>query len=361
MKNSLGARIAEVILVCFLVLLLITEILVYYPPAAPKLEVGMELSLENGNLVANLSGSSTYTAHLRATFYLTDRPSMPLSVFVYYDGAYPYSYSDRTDWFGVSQHLASIGMQRGVPVDVNVLNATQLASFIVKPPTPGEVLIVQSGVLPSTVFTNTSNLVTPWIRAGGVMLWSGDKIGYYSGVAGTPLKFPSPANPADAGTAQFLNLSDLGGLNTTYGVPSANAQYIGINYTSAIHFDDLSLAGIAAAGGVVLGNVNSGYTNIASMPLGNGTLIYFGGPTVDASVMSPFIFNLLETGAYGFGFEPFNSIVFGVGSGQSFRSTVRSPLPTIPPGFSAEQLSACGFVFQTDYQALFAETECVPL
>lgn len=359
MNGSLGPKLAKGTIVVFLVVLLVAEILIYVPSTSGTLSVSVELTEVGESLTANISAYSSYAAHVAVTLYYTSRPSMPLNIYVYYDGAYPYSFSDKTNWFGVSQHLQAVGEARGIPVTVQVLNATRLASFLETPPTVNEVLLVQSGVLPDTVFTKSLNLVSPWVKEGGILVWSGDRIGVYSGVPGVPLEYPSPANPGNNGTAEFLNLSLLGGTNTSYPISSTNARDLGINFTSAIPGDTLNLAGLSGIGGTVLGNVESGFTNLASLPLGNGTIIYFGGATADASLLAQYIFSLLQSGAYSFAFEPFDYLPITLSPGVHQHLRISETLPQVPVGFPPSQVSVCSFAFQTDYQGLFARTTCL--
>lgn len=346
---------------CVLAALILSEVLIYYQPVSPYLDERVSLSVVDGTLIANITAKASYPAHLRETFYYTNRPTMPLDIYLYFDAAYPYSFSDVTDWYGISQHLDALGNQRGIAVDVRVIDAAGLASFLTQPPSQSTVLIMASGVFPDTVFTTSTNLVTPWIEAGGTLVWSGDKIGTYSGVPGVPLKYPSPSNPGTNGTRQFVNLSLFGTSNTSYPTPSLAATLLGLNYSAAVHFDDLNVSGVQTFGGVTLGNLNGGYTNIASLPLGNGTLVYFGGPTISAQTMAYYIFNILQSGAEGFAFSPFDSVTVTLAPSAESTASIHSLLPALPEGYTSNDVFVCAFGFQTDYGGVFAQTTCLPL
>jgi hypothetical protein len=348
------ARLAVAV---FLVLILISEVLLYTPGLSGRLSVSVQINVENGRVLGSATIRAPVASHVRQAIYLVhDFPAVN-NVYFYYDSTYPWSYSNPIDWFGLSQHIGTVSGFRGSPISADILNANQLAGLLTGPPAGGEVLIVASGVLPDTVFTKTLNLVTPWIENGGTLIWIGDKIGTYSGVPGTSPSYPSSANPGNNGTRQFLNLSLLGGTSDFYNDSSSIATAFNLNYIPGIPNDDLNVSLLPTFNGTTLGNLDGGFTNLASIPVGLGHLVYFGGPTQDATNLGTIVVNLLETGAFTGQVELINVTSLTMTTGSSVNLPFDFAIPSSP--FGPGPLEACSFLTQTDYLALFGLTSCL--
>ena len=214
-----------------------------------------------------------------------------------------------------------------------------------------------SGVFPDTVYTNSTNLVQPWVAAGGTLVWIGDHIGTYSGVPGVQLKYPSPSNPGDNGTKEFLNLSILGAPTMTYTDPTPVSSNFSVDYTFGLHGTDFNLTALEANGGIALGPTSSGYSNVASIPDGTGHLVIFGGPLDDATSVSLVIDNILQSNIFGgsllvLGHLPITTPASGT---DRFGFFVR--VPSLP--FSRGLSELCSYFLETDYAATFANLACI--
>lgn len=359
-RSTFSAKsIARLAVIVFLVLILISQLWIYTPGLARRPSVSIQLEALDGRIFSNATIQTPFAADFRQTVYLVRDFPKVATVYFYYDSTYPLSYSNAIDWYGLSQHLEIASGFRGVPLNVVVVNAAQLPGILLSPPTAGEVLVLASGVLPDTVFTKTLNLVTPWVESGGILVWIGDKIGTYSGVPGVSLKFPSAVNPGSNGTAQFLNVTLLNGTSQFYNASSPLATAFNIDYTPGIRFDDLNVTRLEAFNGTVLGNLDKGFTNIASVPLGRGLILYFGGPTQDATSLGTILVNLFETGAFTGEVEPINVTSWSMAPGASVKLSLDLVVPSY--SFGSGPVLACSFVTQTDLLALFGETSCVNL
>jgi hypothetical protein len=356
--SPLGFRsLARVAIVIFLAVILVSEALIYSPPVNGRLTVNVEMDVANGRVSGNDTVHSPVAANARQSIYLIHQFPRVSTVYLYFDASYPWSYSNLVDWYGLSTQIVTVSEFRGAAINVIVLDAAQLPGFLNTTPTLGEVLIVASGVLPDTVFTKSTNLVTPWVEGGGTLVWIGDKIGGYSGMPGVPLKYPSPFNPGNNGTRQFLNLTLLGGSSQYYNQSSSLATAFDLNYTLGLANDDLNVTLVPTFNGTLLGNLNGSFTNLASVPLGSGRLLYFGGPTEDAANLGLILTNLFETGLITDQVSLVDSTTFDLTAGASVVLPFTFALPYPPSGGGPTLV--CSFFTQTNYLALFGQTSCV--
>jgi hypothetical protein len=359
-RNPVSAKaVGRVVIIVFLVLILVSEILLYTPALSGRLSLSVEMGVSDGRISGNDTIRSPVAADVRQSLYLVHQFPQISTVYLYFDTSYPWSYSNPVDWYGISAHIETVSDFRGVPISVVVLSASQLPGFLTTSPAPGTVLIVASGVLPDTVFTKSLNLVAPWVKDGGILVWMGDRIGTYSGQSGVPLKYPSPLNPGANGTREFLNLSLLGGTSQFYNSTSMLASAFNLNYTLGIPFDDLNTTRLPAYNGTSIGNLQGGFTNLAIVPLGSGEIIYFGGPTEDATNLGLILTNLLETGLYTGQVVLVNVTSIALSAGSSIVVPFSFPLSYYPYG--AGSTMVCSFFTQTNYLALFGQTNCIPL
>lgn len=348
---------ARVVVAVFLVLIVVSEILLYAPQLSGRLSVSVDIGVEEGRVVGNATIHAPVASTVRQTIYLIHDFPTVRQVYYFFDSTYSWSYSNPIDWYGLSQHIGVVSGFRGSPITTTILNANQLPGFLTSPQTEGAILVVASGVLPQTVYTKTLNLVAPWIDEGGTLLWIGDKLGTYSGVPGIPPSYPSPSDPGANGTRQFLNLSLFGGSSRFYNTSSSLATAFNINYVPGIPNDDLNVSRLPMFNGTALGNLDNGFTNIASIPVGAGRIVYFGGPTQDATNLGTIVVNLLETGAFGGDVSLINVTSLSMNAGSSASLPFDFGIPSYPYG--PGPLLVCSFVTQTDPLALFGLTSCV--
>jgi hypothetical protein len=88
-----------------------------------------------------------------------------------------------------------------------------------------------------------------------------------------------------------------------------------------------------------------------------GHLVYFGGPTQDATNLGTIVVNLLETGAFTGQVELINVTSLAMTTGSSVNLPFDFAIPSSP--FGPGPLEACSFLTQTDYLALFGLTSCL--
>jgi hypothetical protein len=220
--------------------------------------------------------------------------SQAAEVYVFEDSSYP-------PLFGTTPEVAALAAQIGLEFQllgaattVSTIDAAQLPSFL-EANTSATLVVANYGGVPTTVFSNSSDELGTWIRAGGSLVWAGDPLAYYSeppnvspsGVwpgglgwqaqvklLGFPLtdSVPSPdSSPLSPGSGPIygVNAAPLAGaLGLVY-----NGTLFGANTTELAAHGGLSLgfSSVAIPGGP------APRTSLAYIPVGNGSVYYFGG------------------------------------------------------------------------------------
>ena len=100
---------------------------------------------------------------------------IPRIVF-YLDPAYPVAAPlERIN--GLIDHLRPALSERHFAGHLEIVDAEGLRATFLSP--ERAVVVMATSVFPDTVFSRSVNLLTPWLRAGGILVWSGDLIGAY--------------------------------------------------------------------------------------------------------------------------------------------------------------------------------------
>ena len=348
-------RAGKIAIVAFLVAMLFSEALIYVGPLKESATLQVSIGVSQGNLSVSTFVKSTFAANFTQAAYVTPiRPSYS-DIYYYYDQSYPYSFSDPIDWYGLSQHLSTLAYLRGQSVSIHTLNATALAQFVQSTPAKSEVLVLASGVLPSTVFTRSNNTIAKWVSTGGTMIWIGDRLGAYSGTPGQPLTNPT-SQIGDTGSSQFFNLSLLGGSASSYTNQTRFSSAFGFDYSFGLQGDDWNLTNLGLEGGIAMGQTASGYTNIALLHLGAGLIMDFGGPTYNDDSIAEAILNSLYSGSIAGNITLISVRSFSVSPGSHTIGPFTAPLP-FTAGLS--QQAICVFTYQDNYLGPIANTTCV--
>lgn len=237
-----------------------------------------------------------------AAFPLADKPAPQLSVYVYDDSRFPAADVAPTVPQGIFDHLSAELAARHYEPPVVAVSAEGLAGVLLDTArASGRVVVTMTGVLPANVFSKDADLVSPWVRAGGVAVWGGGAIGFWSGRKGQALS--SDDALGEAGTQRLLG-SNVVQYPTTFGrlgdVPSAFASALdaSYNYTGA----GVLLGSITAHGGLDLGWDSGQLTSVAYLPRGSGGFLIFGGEIPDEASVSVDLARILMSGAiYGTG------------------------------------------------------------
>ena len=223
---------------------------------------------------------------LNATVVVTPVDQVPddLPVYVFYDLDYP---TVATDWIFsamLQDHLDAELRLRGYSNDPKLVNATELENILVNNETA--ILIMASGGFPSNVFSNEVNLVKPWIDSGGILVWFGFDIGYYSlekGMKEEDITWNMTQNPQENGS-KMLGLGGFFEYTTndtpTFGVyPSPLCSALDVTYDLIQQAPLLQM--VWDADGLALGKIGGPNTfrlrsSVSMIPVGSGKIIIFG-------------------------------------------------------------------------------------
>jgi hypothetical protein len=325
----------ETMIGALLIGLVVAEIVISSSPvqrAAQGLSVDVRsasLTDQTSTVDLTISHGSAHQELDVAAFPLGDRPIHQPSVYVYDDSRFPVADVAPTVPQGIFDHLSGELIARQYALPVVAASAGDLAKVLMDTATaPGRVVVMMTGVLPANVFSKDTDLVSPWVQAGGVAVWGGGAIGFWSGRNGQQLS--SDDALGEAGTQRLLG-SNVIQYPTTFGregnSPSAFASALDLTYdfTGA----GVLLGSITAHGGLDLGWDSGQFTSIAYLPRGSGGFLIFGGEIPDEASVSVDLARILMSGAiYGTGRAASKHLTL---AGSATPETVDWKLPFLAP------------------------------
>ena len=214
---------------------------------------------------------------------------------VFADPEYPYAGSSPALVATVGAELSAEMAVQAPEVESEAVDASGLVRVVNDIQDAADtVVLVLTGTIPMSVFSSSLDLLSPWVRAGGLIVWAGDAIGYYSASKAGALDPTSSANPRAAGSAALLG-DRVVSFPTVHGrvgsTKSAIAGALSLTYREAS--SGLSTSLLDHGLGVDLGYRVENVTSIAFWPRGRGGYLIFGGPIVDALAMGKDISRIL--------------------------------------------------------------------
>lgn len=259
-----------------------------YAPWRPRdvthVQVGEVAAMGGGTQVTGSVSLASDENGVRLLAVPVSTTPVDRQVTIYIDPRYPMSGSDLRTTQGVFDHLSAELAIRRYPHPVTSTDATGLRNlFDDIGQASSRAVVVTTGVLPATVFSRQVDLVKPWVDAGGLLIWGGAPIGYYSGRPGGVLDpADSRANLRDLGPVLLLG---PGTVNVHYApgrqaaVPSAIASALDLEYRSTS--GGVLAAAVGTAGATILGWADDFYSSLTSFGVGRGTILVFGGDIFD--------------------------------------------------------------------------------
>jgi len=102
-------------------------------------------------------------------------------IFIYYDPSYPNSWYDISDSWFIARYISYVLKQHGVSSEV--VDAEALARIVEDLLNASDTIIIMAhDVAPWTIWNGSQNSpIESWIKAGGIITWSGDWEFYYIG------------------------------------------------------------------------------------------------------------------------------------------------------------------------------------
>ena len=228
------------------------------------------------NMTYDLS-SGAYMNEINVLMCSVSQQELPQSIYIYYDDAHPSVGSRRSGIPSFGDHLGSNLLRAGVDSSIVYVDANGLRDvFLTLEPA---IVIALSGVFPNTVLTNTTDLVGPWLRSGGILFWAGATIGYYSSSAGQ-------ASVARLGPLRQESILGFVASSTPFSSSISAESDTTLSSALSLRYNQIqwgySLAALHEHNATILGKV--GYVNetdprcsIASIGVENGFVILFGG------------------------------------------------------------------------------------
>lgn len=308
MPRHADLRWLEALLGVLLIGLIVGELVIYSAPvkqAEHTLQIGVA-SIQSTSLSTSLRlnvahASSDSDVRLLA-FPLAKSPSNSRSVFVYDDAAYASAGVSPATVQGIFDHLTGELAARQYAKPVVGLSATGLVDVLKATSQAGDrVVVMMTGALPSRAFSRQIDLLSPWVEAGGLVIWGGGAIGFWSGVAGKPLTATNVIG--ESGTERLIGRGVLR-YPTRFGLiggtQSAFANALGISY----RFSGVGMLwdSVVAQGGLNLGWSSGAFSSVSYLPHGRGGYLIFGGEILDEGAVSVDVVRILLANAiYGTG------------------------------------------------------------
>jgi hypothetical protein len=292
----------ELLVSSLLIGLIVIEIVVYSPPIQ-RIENSLTVSGQSvrqsdqsTTVRLAISGASNQDVRVVA-FPLSDKTVRQPSVFAYDDASFPVAGVGPLVAQGVPDHVDGELLAHHYAGSFSRVTASELAAVFRDAGDAGDrVVVVMTGVFPATVFSSKVDLVSPWVQAGGTIVWGGGTIGYWSGVAGQMLS----ANDAvgEAGTERLLG-SGVVQYPTVFGRAGTSQSSFGSALDVSYRFASVGVLRdpVLARGGLALGWYSGPFSSVSYLPRGQGGYLIFGGEILDEASASVDLMRILLSGA----------------------------------------------------------------
>ncbi len=246
-----------------------------------KVAVTFSQSQTEGRVTLKNEGKRA--AELKIALIPFDQSRDDLPIYFYFDEDYPLVLTSINAYLGLYNFLTSDLAEKNMQNTMQIVNAEELAE---KMGDGQSIIIMSSGVLPDTVYSQDKNLITRWLESGGIMFWLGDGFGYYNGSKNTELK-----DDLEHGKIGWEGQEKILGKNYLLGevfepVEKSSAdtatqigQALGLRYrytTTGAVVGELAKNNALSLGFNKNINDNFGRSSISFIPVGQGRLILFG-------------------------------------------------------------------------------------
>ena len=217
------------------------------------------------------------------------------SILVFNDPALPYAGGSFALMDAVKSDVAALASVDAPDISVGRVDSAGLVSTLRDTGTASSTaILILGGTVPMQTFSKKVNLITPWVDSGGLLVWAGDAIGYYSVSPGDHLDPTNSKNLQAAGSKILLG-APLVSFPTAFGrmgaAPSPIAAALQLRYSQTS--SGLVTSMIDGDAGLDLGFRGDAVTSIAFRPHGRGGYLLFGGRVGDPVVVADDIIRIL--------------------------------------------------------------------
>jgi len=228
---------------------------------------------------AELSGSDiTYTISTNSSVtyaVLTyDNAKEIERLFIYYDESYAV-YEVNHEWQNrfIRQMIAELDT-RGFAGEITIVNAGELSDAL-DDLKDGDAVLITSGVLPATVYSDTENKMFQWVEDGGSLYWIGYAIGalYADGkdVADAPTSYQADIFGAD----DCIRMDDIRSMERSADPLSSGLLLNNNRLIYGLNVDAVNDAGVLIARS--LGFEHEGHSSVALVEKGDGMICVVAG------------------------------------------------------------------------------------
>ncbi len=267
-------------------------------------------SAPQGTEVTATVRASASLQDLRLASFPALTTKVPTAVDIYVDGAYPVVGTTPVAVRNIANGLTNELRLHGYRGIVRNVDADQLRELLLdRGAAPHTALVDMSGVLPLEVFSAHQDLVSPWLRAGGTIYWSGAVIGAFSaspGESSNTSSFHGSLGPT--GVSHFLDPTRVSTLLanpfSVGSVPASPARAFGLRYqfnfqapVTVPPLPDMTRFGWSA-------QKRSSITRVSE---GLGELMLFGGTNYAQGLIVPDL-ELMITSGMTWSNGPFSSV-----------------------------------------------------
>lgn len=224
---------------------------------------------------------------------------------------------------------------KGEGHSVTILDQFSLASFLSSENTD-EILIILGTVLPTSVFGEQNDLISPWIKQGGTIFWIGDLIGGSSlEDTNDDFVYGNEESLRWGGEEKIFNRSIIE-VPFPWSIDESNesnlSRSLGIEFESFRTSPSLEI--VEEMGGVAIGKVanfdGEARSSVSLIPLGRGNTVLFGGcpsPEEDYSETSNDISMIIRSGLLRIGTNDIYIVSETISSERYVEATLVAELP----------------------------------
>ena len=230
-----------------------------------------------------LKNEGARRAEVRVALIPFNQSRHDLPIYFYFDDSYPLVLTSVNAYLGLYNFLTSDLAEKNIQNTIQIVDAKGLAE---KMENDRSIIIMSSGVLPDTVYSQSRNLVTQWLESGGIMFWLGDGFGYYYAAEDEEIKDdPEHGKIGWEGQEKILGKNYLfGEISEPVEKSSADAatqvsKALGLKYrytTTGAVLSELAKNNASSIGFDKILNDNFSRSSISFIPVGKGKLILFG-------------------------------------------------------------------------------------